>query len=76
MGDDVSAHKVAHRNLVLVTHSECIRDFESQMGFKHAPTSEYTSSLFVSIDAAGLPQVVGIMNAQDWQSVLDKRAAQ
>jgi phosphohistidine phosphatase SixA len=74
--DDVSAHKVAHRNLVLVTHSGCISDFESQMGFKHAPSSEYASSLFVSINAAGQPQVLGIVNAQDWQSVLDKRAAQ
>lgn len=76
MRDDVLAHKVAHRNLVLVTHSGCISDLESQMGFKHAPSSEYGSSLFVSIDAAGQPQVLGILNAQDWQSVLDKRVAQ
>lgn len=76
MRDDVLAHKVAHRNLVLVTHSGCISDFESQMGFKHARSSEYGSALFVSVGAGGQPQVLGILNAQDWQSVLDKRAAQ
>jgi phosphohistidine phosphatase SixA len=76
MRDDVLAHKVAHRNLVLVTHSGCISDLESQMGFKPARSREYGSALFVSVDVGGQPQVLGILNPQDWQSVLDNRVAQ
>lgn len=75
MRDDVVAHKTAHRNLVLVTHSGCISDFEKQTGFKHAPTSQYTSALFVSVTADGQLKVLGIVNSGDWPAVLDKRFA-
>ncbi|MHC8320509.1 lipopolysaccharide core heptose(II)-phosphate phosphatase PmrG [Pseudomonas sp. GB2N2] len=70
--NDVVAHKRARHNLVLVTHSGCISDFEAQTGFRHAPTSEYGSSLFVAIDANGALQVLGILNAEDWPSFLNK----
>lgn len=72
--DDVVAHKQAHRNLVLVTHSGCISDFEAQTGFEHATTSEYGSALFVHIAADGQPQVLGIVNATDWQTLLHGKA--
>jgi phosphohistidine phosphatase SixA len=64
--DDVIAHKRAGRNLILVTHSGCISDFEKQTGFKHAATSEYTSSLFVTVAANGTVKVIGIANMADW----------
>lgn len=67
--NDVVAHKVAHRNSVLVTHSGCISDFEKETGFKHAADSEYTSSLFVSIDAQGQLKVLGILQPEDWPSL-------
>ncbi|MHC8294176.1 lipopolysaccharide core heptose(II)-phosphate phosphatase PmrG [Pseudomonas sp. LB3P58] len=67
--NDVVAHKRAQHNLVLVTHSGCISDFEAQTGFKHAASSEYGSSLFVRIDANGQLQVLGILNAGDWHSL-------
>nr|WP_223484314.1 histidine phosphatase family protein [Pseudomonas sp. A-RE-19] len=69
MRNDVVKNKHAHRNLVLVTHSGCISDFEAQTGFEHAKTSEYGSALFVAI-ADGQPQVLGIVNATDWHSLL------
>jgi phosphohistidine phosphatase SixA len=68
---DVVAHKHAQRNLVLITHSGCISDFEAQAGFEHAATSEYGSSLFVRIAADGQPQVLGVMKATDWHSLLN-----
>jgi phosphohistidine phosphatase SixA len=71
--NDVVAHKVAHRNLVLVTHSGCIHEFEAQTGFKHVKKSEYGSSLFVSISADGKLQVLGIVNANDWDSLLSEK---
>ncbi|WP_371911769.1 histidine phosphatase family protein [Pseudomonas sp. ok272] len=75
MRDDVVAHKTAHRNLVLVTHSGCISDFEAQTGFKHAATSQYTSALFVSITAEGQLKVLGTINSADWSTVLRQRVA-
>jgi broad specificity phosphatase PhoE len=69
--NDVVAHKVAHRNLVLVTHSGCIADFEKQAGLKHAAKdAEYGSALFVRIDGNGQLQVLGIVNAEDWNTLL------
>ncbi|MBV6823345.1 histidine phosphatase family protein [Pseudomonas sp. PD9R] len=70
--NDVVAHKRAGHNLVLVTHSGCIGDFEAQTGFKHAATSEYGSSLFVHIADDGQLQVLGIINAEDWHAVVVK----
>lgn len=71
--NDVVAHKVAHRNLVLVTHSGCIADFEKQTGLKHAAKdAEYGSSLFVHIDGNGQLQVLGIVNAEDWNTLLQE----
>ncbi|RON52418.1 histidine phosphatase family protein [Pseudomonas frederiksbergensis] len=72
--DDVIAHKVAHRNTVLVTHSGCISDFEVQTGFKHAKASEYSSSLFASIGTDGQLKVLGVLNADDWHSLLSDKA--
>ncbi|MGE8146689.1 histidine phosphatase family protein [Pseudomonas frederiksbergensis] len=71
--NDVVAHKVAHRNAVLVTHSGCISDFEVQTGFKHATTSEYSSSLFASLDADGQLKVLGVLNDADWHSLLSDK---
>nr|WP_259696199.1 histidine phosphatase family protein [Pseudomonas brassicacearum] len=71
--NDVVAHKVAHRNLVLVTHSGCIHEFEAQTGFRHAPKSEYGSSLFVRISADGQLKVLGIVKADDWHSLLNEK---
>ncbi len=67
------AHKLPHRNLVLVTHSGCISKFEKQLGFNHAPSSEYASSLFVSLSSNNKPTALGYLNVEDWQSVLDKK---
>jgi phosphohistidine phosphatase SixA len=72
--NDVVAHKVAHRNLVLMTHSGCIADFEKQTGFKHsAKDAEYASALFVHIDGDGQLKVLGIVNAEDWNTLLQEK---
>lgn len=73
LGQDALAHKAAHRNLVLVTHSGCIDDLEKQLGYRHPNKSEYTSSVFVSVGADGQLSLLGTLNAEDWQSVLRTR---
>ncbi|MGC5704217.1 histidine phosphatase family protein [Pseudomonas sp. NFXW11] len=70
--DAIKSHKSARRNLVLVTHSGCISKLESRLGFEHALASEYASSLFVTLNAEGRLQVLGIMNARNWQQALDR----
>lgn len=69
MRDDVLSHKQAQHNLILVTHSGCISDFEKQTGFKHAAMSEYDSSLFVRVSPDGNMKVLGIANMPNWPIV-------
>jgi len=67
--DDVIAHKNAHQNLVLVTHSGCVSDFEKQTGYPRAATAEYGSALLVRVDAQGQLKVLGILNADAWARI-------
>ncbi|MCU1766447.1 histidine phosphatase family protein [Pseudomonas protegens] len=66
---DVMAHKVAGRNLVLVTHSECMAQMEQDLK-RATPTLGYGASLFVSTDTLnGAPKMLGLIEASDWRSV-------
>jgi phosphohistidine phosphatase SixA len=64
--NDITAHKTAQRNLVLVTHSGCISDFEKQTGYPHAVPAAYGSTLLMRIDAQGNLKVLGILNPDAW----------
>ncbi|AWY44304.1 histidine phosphatase family protein [Pseudomonas putida] len=70
--NDIVAHKRAYRNLVLVTHSGCIGEFEAMSGFRHAKKSQYGSSLFVHVDNNGQLQVLGVVNTEDWRTLSNK----
>nr|WP_218953715.1 histidine phosphatase family protein [Pseudomonas sp. SbOxS1] len=65
---DALAHKVAGRNLILVTHSECMAQLQKDLKL---PTSTlgYGSALFVTAQALQAPRVLGFIEASDWQSV-------
>nr|WP_206429890.1 histidine phosphatase family protein [Pseudomonas chlororaphis] len=70
---DALAHKVAGRNLVLVTHSECMAALEKQLKLPSS-TLGYGASLFVSTDTLdGRPQMLGFIEASDWRSVAFNR---
>lgn len=62
------AHKLAGRNLILVTHSECMAELEKDL---NTPVSDpgYGSSLFVSAANKADPRVLGFIEASDWHSV-------
>ena len=68
----IKAHKSLKRNLILITHSDCISSLERQLGYPHALASEYTSSLFITLDPQGHMQVLGTLDAGSWQHVLDQ----
>jgi len=62
------AHKVPGRNLILVTHSECMVALETAL---HRPTSAfgYGASLFISAAQPQAPRLLGLIEASDWRSV-------
>ena len=65
---DALAHKVAGRNLILVTHSECMAQLEKDLKL---PTSTlgYGASLFISAETSQAPRMLGFIEASDWRSV-------
>lgn len=70
IGEELLSHKQPGHNLVFVTHSGCIADFETALGFPHAKFSEYGSALFVQVLANGKFKALGIMKNQDWPAAL------
>lgn len=65
---DALLHKVAGRNLVLVTHSECMASLEHSLKVPN-PSLGYGASLFVSAPPASKPAVMGFIEAADWPSL-------
>ncbi|MGE6386357.1 histidine phosphatase family protein [Pseudomonas sp. NPDC078416] len=68
----VMAHKASDRNLVVVTHSGCIGQIESQQGYPHADMSEYDSAVFISPDKHSRPVIRGVLNPEDWKQLAIK----
>ena len=68
---DALKNKVPGRNLILVTHSECMDELESEM---HVPTDTsfaYGTSLFIK--AEGLnnrPKILGYIEPKDWANIV------
>lgn len=62
-------HKIRNRNLILVTHSECIQDLESAAHFSNPGILDYISSLFVVYDGGGTPKVLGYIDADQWANL-------
>jgi phosphohistidine phosphatase SixA len=75
MREDLQKHKLDHRNMVLVTHSECVAALEQSLNTPAPSSIEYGSSLIVSIDPkTHAARVLGFVDAQDWGKVLAKRS--
>ena len=70
MGEELLSHKNPGRNLVFVTHSGCIADFEATLGFPHATFPEYGSALFIQVLPNGKFKTLGIVNNPDWPAAL------
>lgn len=65
---DALAHKVAGRNLILVTHSECMSELEKDLKLP-ASTLGYGAALFISAETPQTPHMLGFIEASDWRSV-------
>ena len=71
LAHDMLMHKATARNLVLVTHSDCINELGKQLNASAADyDSQYASALFVSVDkTTGKPHLLGYLNADDWAAL-------
>lgn len=65
---DALAHKVAGRNLILVTHSECMAQLEKDLKLPTA-TLGYGAALFISAEKPQAPRMLGSIEASDWHSL-------
>ncbi|MGH8387408.1 MAG: histidine phosphatase family protein [Pseudomonas sp.] len=65
---DALLHKVAGRNLILVTHSECMVQLEKDLKFS-ASTPGYGAALFITASTLQAPSMLGFIDASDWHSV-------
>lgn len=68
---DMLSHKSTSRNLVLVTHSDCINQLAKQLDPAAGKyDSQYASALFVAVDkTTGKPHLLGYLNADDWTAL-------
>lgn len=68
--DVVLANKRANENLILVTHSGCIDQFERKMGVRAGGRfSAYAETLFVRLDGKHKPRIIGSLNATKWKNI-------
>ncbi|AZF53971.1 Polymyxin resistance protein PmrG [Pseudomonas sp. R4-34-07] len=70
MGEEILGHKQADRNLMLITHSACMSDFQAALGYPHAQAAEYGSALFVEVLPNGTLKAIGTMKIQEWAAAL------
>lgn len=71
MLSDALKHKVPGRNLVLVTHSECMDELEKDLHVPTDTTFGYGSTLFIKADGtASQPQMLGYIDPKDWGHIL------
>lgn len=68
--DSVLAHKKSAKNLVLITHSGCIDQFERKMGVRAGDrSSDYAQAVFVNVDGKHAPSIIGSMDATQWKNM-------
>ncbi|MCK3865334.1 histidine phosphatase family protein [Pseudomonas sp. B329] len=70
MAEEILSHKKPSRNLMLITHSACMSDFQTSLGFPHAAAAEYGSALFVKVLPNGKLEAMGTLKIQQWAAVL------
>jgi len=70
LAEQIRRHKAAHRNLVLVTHSECFDRLRENLSVRETDTPEYGSAL-VLFDG-GQPQlrIAGEVETDEWLKLL------
>lgn len=63
--DKLLKHKIANRNLIVVTHNTCMKDLIRTSGHKHSWSPEYGSLLFAKTTSKNEIKIVGKLNSDD-----------
>ncbi len=69
---DALAKKIPGRNLVLVTHSSCMDEVNESLAYAEVDY-EYGAAIFLNVDSATEPNVLGFVDADDWSKTLEPR---
>lgn len=73
---EVLAHKSKQRNLMLITHSECMSSLEKELKMPDTGNIDYGNAMFLKVDSStGKATLLGMMPANRWQHALGKREA-
>jgi len=72
MNEKLIAAKAQHRNLLLVTHSQCISDLAKNLNYPHIPRAAYGSALIVELTKAGKLKLLGVVDKKDWLQLLEQ----
>lgn len=60
-------NKSPKRNLVLITHSDCMKDIERSLNYSTSEKPDYSSALMVSYDDKTESfHIIGIIDPKDW----------
>ena len=68
---DALQHKVPGRNLILVSHSECMDQLLTDMHLSTRTTFGYGATLFIRTNEAnGVAQMLGYIEPKDWENIV------
>lgn len=68
--DLVLGHKTRGKNLVVVTHSGCVDQFERTLRVAaDNRKSEYAQAFFIQADGTHAPKILGALTAQEWKNL-------
>jgi len=69
----IREHKAAHRNLVLVTHSECFDRLRENLQMGDTDTPEYGSALVLFAESEPKLRVAGEVETDEWLKLVEPR---
>ncbi|MCP1649701.1 histidine phosphatase family protein [Pseudomonas sp. GD04087] len=70
LATQIREHKAAHRNLVLVTHSECFDLLRENLKVRETDTPEYGSALVLFDESAPKLRIAGEVETDEWLQLL------
>lgn len=69
----IRQHKAEHRNLVLVTHSECFDRLRENLKERETDTPEYGSALVLFDEREPALRIAGEVETDEWRTLVDHR---
>ncbi|MBD9677886.1 histidine phosphatase family protein [Pseudomonas sp. PDM18] len=71
LAEQIRQHKAAHRNLVLVTHSECFDLLRENLKVRETDTPEYGSALVLFDESEPKLRIAGEVETDEWLKLVD-----